>query len=99
MQEGELAQAHRQMERAKQIVENSEVLNGLGVLATLEGNLSAGRSHFEKALERAPKMVEALIGLGAIETTEKHFTQARRLLEYALSLDDKTPWRWPSWVG
>jgi tetratricopeptide (TPR) repeat protein len=58
----------------------------LGQIAQVQGNRAAAKVHLERALALSPNFVQALIGLGKLETMDRRYPEAIKRLEQATGL-------------
>jgi tetratricopeptide (TPR) repeat protein len=58
----------------------------LGQIAQVQSKPREARTHFERALSLSPSFVQALIGLGKLESSEKSYDNAIRLLGRAVAI-------------
>ncbi|HSU61036.1 MAG TPA: tetratricopeptide repeat protein [Bryobacteraceae bacterium] len=58
----------------------------LGQIAQVQGNASAAKPHFERAVQLSPTFVQALIALGKLNSQAKQYGQAITLLSRATQL-------------
>ena len=91
IEKGDLERAREHLERAKTIHASWRVRYNLGRLAMQEGKPERASVEFEKALELAPWLSDALVNLGQIALIKGNDGEARARFEQALALEPGSP--------